>query len=233
MGYIPIKGITISSYPYKEKDRVIIIFSDKLGKIKAIIRSVRSLNSKRSGLSDEFLYEKILIYQKRNRFTITDVSLIDAFVEARAKIENYKVLLYIKELIILLTPYEQPDNKIFSLILNTLSTLESTDNPDTLLISFILYLLKYVGYPVKLPETSANIYYFFPELGGFNNIKGITVSKEVANEIVLLSQTPVKNTISIHDAKTILKLLNDFIAYHADSKHFEKFLETIEKLINI
>ncbi len=233
MGYIPVKGITITTYPYKEKDRIIILFSDELGKIKASMRSVRTLNSKRSGLSDEFLYEKILIYQKGSRFTITDVNLLDAFVEARSKIENYKVLLYIKELVIILVPYEQPDHRIFNLILDTLHVLDTTKNVDALLISFILHLLKYVGIPIRLPDIASNMYYFLPELGGFNKTRGIAVNKEIVDDVAFLSRIPVKDAIPIHNEETVFKLLNDFILYYADSLHFKKFLETIEKFVNI
>lgn len=233
MGYIPIKGITIAVHPYKEKDRIIVLFSDELGKIKASMRSVRSLNSKRSGLSDEFLYEKILIYQKGNRFTITDVDLLDAFVEARSKIENYKVLLYVKELVILLVPYEQPDHRIFNLILDTLRTLDTTKNAYALLISFILHLLKYAGIPIKLPGNESSTYYFLPEMGGFNVSKGIPVDKNIIDEITLLYEAPIKDAFSVQNEEAILKLLNDFILYHTNSLHFKKFLETIEGFINI
>lgn len=233
MGYISVKGITISSYPHKERDRVVIFFSDELGKIKANMRSVRSGDSKRSGLSDEFLYEKILLYQKNNWFTVTDVTLIDAFVKAKSNIDNYKVFSYIRELVILLVPFEQPDTQIFDLILDTIKMLELIDAPDTILASFILHFLKYTGFPVKLPKEVRDTYYFHPETGGFNNFKGTTVDQETVKEIIFLASTPIKNINPVDNAKIILRLLNNFIIYHADSSHFNKFLETIEKLSNI
>ncbi len=233
MGYISIEGITISSYPHKEKDRVVIIFSEQLGKIQAQMRSVRSSNSKRSGLSDEFIYEKILLYKKNNWFTATDVTLIDAFVEAKSNIDNYKVFSYIRELVILLTPFEQPDKRIFDLILDTIKMLELTNAPDTVLVAFILHFLKYIGFPVQLPNKIKDSHYFLPESGGFNNFKGITVEQAVVKEIVFLANTPIKNINPVDSTKIILRLLNNFIVYHADSGHFIKFLETIQKLSNI
>ncbi len=233
MGYLSVKGITISSYPHKEKDRAVILFSDELGKIKANMRSVRSGSSKRSGLSDEFLYEKILLYQKNNWFTVTDVTLLDAFVKAKSNIDNYKVFSYIRELVILLTPFEQPDTQIFDLILDTIKMLELIDAPDTILASFILHFLKYIGFPVKMPEETRDTYYFLPESEGFSNFKGVTVDQETVKEIIFLSDTPIKNINPVDNTKIILQLLNNFIIYHADSNHFNKFLETIEKLSNI
>ncbi len=233
MGYISLKGIIISSAPYKEKDRILTIFTDQMGKIRAKIRSVRSTNSKRSGLSDEFLYEKLMLYRKRDFFTITEAELLSAFLEAKSHIENYTALLYIKELVTLFTSYEQEDMRIFNLLLNVLYALREKDLSDVATVYFILHFLRYSGNPIKLTNATSNKIFFNAKEGGFTNDEGIRVKKEVMEEIALLYSQDVNEIEPTKNERLILDLLNNFIFYHTNSRHFTEFLETIGKLANI
>ncbi len=236
MGYVPLKGIIISSEPYREKDKILVIFTDKLGKIRAKIRSVRSGNSKRSGFADDFLYEELLLYKKGGYYSITEAKLLSAFLNAKLVPENYFTLLYIKELILLFVPYEQQDMRIFNLVKDTLSALSDPSMAKTFAVFFILRFFEYSGNPVLLASNGEGPVYFDPEKGGFSRSSegGILVNRELAAEVENISHSEIENLhspLSFQDQ--IIDLLNRFIAYHTGSKHFLKFLETIKKLDNI
>ncbi len=236
MGYVPLKGIVVSSKPYREKDKILVIFTDKLGKIRAKIRSVRSGNSKRSGFADDFLYEELLLYKKSGYYSITEAKLLSAFLDAKLVPENYFTLLYIKELILLFTPYEQQDMRIFNLLKNTLSALSEPSMAKTFTVFFILRFLEYSGNPVLVASEGKGEIYFNPEKGGFSRSAegGISVSEELAYEVKAVSRSEINDLHSpLLFQEQIIDLLNRFIAYHTGSKHFLKFLETIKKLDNI
>ena len=233
MGYVALKGIVISTRPYREKDRILTIFTDQLGKIRAKMRSVRSANSKRSGLSDEFIYQKFLLYRKGDFFTITETELISAFIEAKSHIENYLTFLYIKELATLFTSFEQEDIRIFNLILETLNFLRRDGVSEVATVYFILHFLRYLGNPIKTINTENGDIFFDASEGGFTLKEGIKVKREIMDEIVVLYDNDIKDITQSGNEKLILNLLNNFIFYHTNSRHFVEFLETIRKIANI
>ncbi len=234
MGYVPLKGVVISSIPHREKDKILIIFTDKLGKIRAKIRSVRSANSKRSGFADDFLLEKFLLYKKGDYYSVAETTLISAFSGAKSNIESYYALLYIKELVLLFTSYEDSDLRIFNLLVEVLYALSQGKPPKPVLIYFILKFLKYSGNEVLSGNKNQSRYFFDPEKGGFTETGGTQVSAAAASEMKFLSESDIFEIRGESGYEgEILELLNRFILYHTDSKHFSRFLETIKKLGNI
>ncbi len=236
MGYVPLRGIVISSEPYREKDKILVIFTDKLGKIRAKIRSVRSGNSRRSGFADDFLYEEFLLYKKGDYYSVVEAKLLYAYIEAKFVSENYFALLYIKELVLLFVPYEQQDMRVFNLIKETLSALSSPIMAKTITIFFIMRFLEYSGKPILFVNSESGSLYFDPEKGGFSRVSnsGILVSNELEKEMRFIfgSRIDALNSPLLYEEQ-IIDLLNRFIAYHTGSRHFLKFLETIKKLGNI
>ncbi len=233
MGYVSVRGITIHSIPYKEKDKILVIFTDKLGKIKAKIRSVRSVSSRRSGLGDEFLYETILLYRKAGYYTITEVKLNSAFLKAKSNFASYILFAYIRELVILLTGYEQSDTRLFNLILDTLQYADKGYPPKTLTVYFVLHFLRISGNPVNILSKKVNTVYFSPEEDGFNLLDGASVDGSYMETVRYLYSTDLRDLKEVENAWGLLELLNSFIYYHTGSKHFVNFVEMIHKLDNI
>ncbi len=234
MGYVPVRGITIHSIPYKEKDKILVIFTDKLGKIKAKIRSVRSASSKRSGLGDEFLYETILLYRKSGYYTITDVKLNSAFLNAKLNFSAYILFAYIRELVVLLTMYEQSDMKLFNLILDTLQYADKGyPAVKTLTVYFILHFLRISGNPLNILDRKFSSLYFSPERDGFNLTEGASVDGSYMETVRYLYSVDLEDLKEVSNANGLLALLNNFIYYHTESKHFLNFVEMIHKLDNI
>ena len=233
MGYVSVRGITIHSIPYKDKDKILIIFTDKLGKIRAKIRSVRSASSKRSGLGDEFLYETMLLYRKSGYYTITEVTLNSAFLNAKSNLESYILFAYIRELVVLLTGYEQSDARLFNLILNTLQYADMEYPVKTLTVYFILHFLRISGNPVNILNKKFDHLYFSPEKDGFNLVEGALVDGSYMEIVRYLYSIDLKDLKEVNNAAEILELLNNFIYYHTGSKHFLNFVEMIHKLDNI
>jgi len=233
MGYVSVRGITVHSIPYKEKDKILVIFTDKLGKIRAKMRSVRSASSKRSGLGDEFLYETILLYRKSGYYTITEVKLNSAFLNAKSNFGTYILFAYIRELVILLTGYEQSDVRLFNLIHNTLQYADKGYPAKTLTLYFILHFLRISGNPINVLNGRFDSLYFSPEEDGFNLIEGALVDGSYMETVRYLYSVDLRDLKEVNNTGELLELLNNFIYYHTGSKHFLNFVEMIHKLDNI
>ncbi|OJI07872.1 DNA repair protein RecO [bacterium CG10_46_32] len=65
MATYKIKAIVLSSYPYREHDRIITFFSDAFGKIEARARGVRKIESKLAGHLEPFIKTDLLLANGR------------------------------------------------------------------------------------------------------------------------------------------------------------------------
>jgi recombinational DNA repair protein (RecF pathway) len=230
MGYFYAQGIIINSEPLREKDKSVVFITDNFGKIKVKFRSVRSSKSKRSGTSEDFIYQKILLYRKQNFYTATETSLIDSYSELKNSLEGYKILMFIKELLLILLPYEQPDLSIFNLLVATLDCLKFTIFKNSATIYFCMHLFKFLGFPILLPETVQGDYFFSPERGGFNKINGEKVKKVVLEDFIKIYCAEPCNFTEVADFDGMYRLINAFVVYNSDSEHFKRFLKAYEHI---
>jgi|GEM_PF-869583 len=233
MGYISVSGITLGSFESNTKDKSVIVLTDKIGKLRVRFKAVKSASSKRSGYAYDFVFEKILLYKKQDFYTATEARLINSFNGAKSSFKKANILNYFRELLIILLPYEQPDYNVFKLFLNTLTLLNNEANENLVLCYFTFNLLSFLGYPIKLPVNKNATIFFSPEKGGFNNESGIVVNMGIVKEIEkFLSLNIIKEPkYEIKHFDEILRLLNLFVGYHADSSHLNDFLDNFEYLI--
>lgn len=230
MPYISTKGIIISTAPLNERDKSAIFFSEELGKIRIKFRSVRSPTSKRSGYSDDFILERILLYRKGDFYTATEVELIDSYLDLKTSLDGFKALSYIKELLLILIPFEQQEPKVFNLLLKTLEGLRHTNFKDSAIIYFCIHLFDDLGYPIKIPRVVTGDYYFLPEKGGFNKVNGILIKEDIVREFQDVFNSSYRNFKEVHYAEEMLKIINSFVLFHSESEHFKHFLETMQTL---
>jgi len=69
MSYISVDAITINSIDAQDRDRYVLLFTDKFGKLNVKFKSVRSANSRRVGLTQDFTLERILLYKKAHHIS--------------------------------------------------------------------------------------------------------------------------------------------------------------------
>lgn len=231
MSYIKVNAIILGSYETIDKSKNIIALTDKLGKTKIKFKAAKSSNSKRSGFTYDYVLEKILLYKKNEYYIATEIELINAFESAKDSLRKAKFLYYIKELLIILVQEEQSDEKLFQLLKTTLILLNNSIDERNVFLFFVLNFFSIIGVPIKINHNLSGNYYFDPSFGGFNERSGIRVSKEVFKEIEKFSTL---NIIEIQNFKIehfdeILRLINSFSVFHANSKHLNDFIEEFEK----
>jgi DNA repair protein RecO (recombination protein O) len=168
----PIKtdGFVLKRIDFRETSVILTLFTKELGKIKGVLKGVRSQKSKISPLTfSEGSYINLFVYKKKTGLNLfTSPFLID-FLNFEKKRE-YKVYLWILKLIDLFVPENQTDENIFSLIFTTKEVLKYTKKPWLVFLGFKIKFIEILGYGIKTDSCSKcnnrKIYFFSPKIGG-------------------------------------------------------------------
>ncbi len=138
---ISCKGIVINSYDFREKDKIIVVFTDNLGKIKIIARGVKGIRSlKRESLMLMSLAE-YEVKEGKNFYKLGDVHLLRPF--KLKDYENYEAASFYLKLLNRLLPDNYINSKIFQLTDHFLLFTENMQ-PDWKLFVSLSYVLKFL-----------------------------------------------------------------------------------------
>ncbi len=146
MEQIKFTGIVLKSVDYKEKDKLLTIFSLELGKITATLKGVKQEKAKLKFAAMPFCFAEFVASNNNGYLTITECYQIESFYNI---ISNYNKsitgFLFLEVSCIIMQ--KTPDEMWFLTLINFLKELEfGTANEKVLQIKFMLKTLNKVGY---------------------------------------------------------------------------------------
>lgn len=146
MEQIKFTGIVLKSVDYKEKDKLLTIFSLELGKITATLKGVKQEKAKLKFAAMPFCFAEFVASNNNGYLTITECYQIESFYNI---ISNYNKsitgFLFLEVSCIIMQ--KTPDEMWFLTLINFLKELEfGTANEKVLQIKFMLETLNKVGY---------------------------------------------------------------------------------------
>lgn len=152
MKVISVRGIVVSSMPYKESSKIINIFTEDKGIIGCISRGCKSLKSKLRLLSEKFAYGTFQISYKENGLsTLIDGDIDNYFFNIKNDIIKISYLTYICELSTLVYK-DSEDDSIYSLMMSAIFKIEDNFNPKVITNILELQYLNYMGINLNLNE---------------------------------------------------------------------------------
>ena len=113
-------GIVLKRNNYGEADRLVVVFTEKFGKITLIAKGVRRLKSKIAGSIELFSISDLTVSKGKNLFVLTASSMIKPF-KPHQDLAEIKLASLISEIIIKTIPDESPNNKVFNLLYESFS----------------------------------------------------------------------------------------------------------------
>lgn len=143
-----LRAVVLKNINFKDSDKIYTLFTRDRGKISAIAKGVRKINSRRGGNLDSLNYINVHINpHKSGQNYITEVSVIDSFKNVKQNYELVKDSMYITELINRFTWEDENTHKIFDLLVKTLTLMNTNYDKDEVLTNkFEIKLLKFLGY---------------------------------------------------------------------------------------
>lgn len=133
-----------------EADKILALYTPYLGKLSAVARGVRKPTSRLGGHVELLTHSMMMLAQGRTLDVVTQSQTIHSFPGLRSSLERASYAFYVAELVDRFTEERIENQPLFRLLLNLLTHLEETRNPDLALRHFELHLLELVGYRPEL-----------------------------------------------------------------------------------
>lgn len=244
------KGIILKRTNLGEADRILTLFTESEGKMKALAKGIRRVLSKNAGHLELFNYSDLQIVKTKSELEkITNASTLESFKNLREDLRKTALAYFFSELIDKLTSEKEKNERIFRLLLETLRYLDKMKDlrkENLLTFYFQLNLLSFLGFRPEInlclrcrKKIKAPFYYFSSQLGGIlcpscfkYPPKGLKISQKAIKTLRRLSSYDMEIVerlrIDCQVEKEIRALLEDFFKYIAE-KEFEtpKFLKEI------
>ena len=121
----PAQGIVLTSDKYRERDRLLAVYTKEYGKIRVISRGSRKMNSKLSPHLEPLDYVNLMLVSGKALVTLTGSSKIEDFRNLKTSGAYTLLALYLVELVDKSVLENLPDEKIYNLILDLLKYLNT------------------------------------------------------------------------------------------------------------
>lgn len=163
----------LRSFDEGEADRVVILLTPGLGKLRARVRGARRMTSRLGGHVDVLTRASLSLALGHRVDIVTGAESMESFGALKADLGRLAEAIYLCELVGALLPDEAPHPVAYAIMLEALRALDGGANPQTVARYAELRLLADTGYAPELRaclacgnEIVAGHHRFAPSLGG-------------------------------------------------------------------
>lgn len=151
MEEIKTKGIVIKAVDYKDSDKIVTIFSADFGLIHARVRGVKKAKAKLAFAVQPFAFIEFMLTSKGGFYTVINATSIDQFFNITLDFDDYIFMLGALEVCEKTVKENDPQNKLFLLLLNSLKSVCYDDaNSMNVFIKFMIESMKLLGFNLEL-----------------------------------------------------------------------------------
>jgi DNA repair protein RecO (recombination protein O) len=242
MSEIKLQAIVLSSYDYKEKDKLVTLFSLEEGIISAVVKGVKKEGAKLKFAVQPFCFLNAILVKRGNFYTLTSAELQDSFFDLTKNITSYYVAFSLLEVVQVSMMQNEPNPLVFVNLLKALKQICYDNLPAKLvLVKFMVGMLKVLGYRFNFKMCAScqmpfvNKKYLNLETGAFVCGSCVVptcalVESDVFLFIQLLYQTEMERLGSIQAKETVVNNALKLITQNFEHRT-EKKLKTIKQFI--
>ena len=142
------QGIILKRINYKDADKILTIYTKESGKISAIAKGIRKINSKRKSHLELLNHIKLHLIKSNGMYIVAQTEVISTNPKIRGDLEKTQLAYYITEVFDKLIPEEEQNDLLFRFLEKTLKLLNSQADIN-FVNGFNLKLLKLTGFYSK------------------------------------------------------------------------------------
>jgi DNA repair protein RecO (recombination protein O) len=144
------EAIVLRHENWGEADRMLWLYTRKVGKVQAIAKGARKIRSRKAGHLEPFTRVNLLMARGRSFLIITQAETIDAYLNLREDLLRVGYAAYIVELLDRFTFEEGDNQQLYRLLKETLSRIDIENDPNLPVRYFEIQLLNLLGYRPEL-----------------------------------------------------------------------------------
>jgi len=231
------EGIIFKTFDFRETSRIATVFTKSRGKMKGVLKGIRTDSRKFGSNIDKFSVNDIVYYEYRRSdlHLISQCDLKQFYFPIRQDYKRNIAANYMIELVDTVMPPEHPNKKVYHLMLDYLSSLESIDDIDRLVHIFQIKILLLSGFRphidacVKCHKKVSGRARFSLRAGGLicprcptSEVNFTVVSKGTVASMLHIEQSDWAKSLRLGLTNTARKelkyILNNFLVYHLEKK---------------
>lgn len=141
------EGIVLNEIRYKETSKILNIYTEKLGKITVMAQGAYRPKSNLIANTQPFTLNEYGLRKGRNFYYINNADVLDSYYSIRENMERMIYGFYILELIEKSTPFEEENDKLFSLLKKGLKVLSELEKDYLKFIAaYEIKFISFLGY---------------------------------------------------------------------------------------
>jgi DNA repair protein RecO (recombination protein O) len=241
------EAIVIKRREFRETSVIANFYTRDFGKISGLLKGIRLEPEKFASSVETFSYNEIIFYKKRNSnlHLVSQCDLRDNFFSLRNSVFKIGIASIMMELLDSVMPPEDKNEEVFNLTLSSLKELETTSNPDKILIIFKIKILSLSGFKPHFDSCVgcncriSNESKFSLSLGGLvcprcykKDSRARTIFRGTIASILHIQKNDFKTNLNLglnpQIKKELVLILNSFLNFH-----LEKELKTERVLTKI
>lgn len=157
-------GVVLKRTNFGEADRIVTIFTRNLGKITALAKGVRKINSSRSGSIEPGTEAEFFFVKGKGMEILTQTRLIDSHAKARLNLVRTTQTFQLLEIIDLLTVENQDNEAVYQLVTDTLEFLGRDGKQKKYLLEQIRLILQALGFTYDKQFTESKLKAYIEDL---------------------------------------------------------------------
>ncbi len=156
-----------------EADRILWLYTPKMGKVRALAKGIRKIRSRKAGHLEPFTRVNLMLARGRDFLIVTQAETLEAFSNLREDLIHIGYAAYVIELLDRFTYDEDDNQQLYRLLNETLSRINSVEYLALPIRYYEIHLLNLLGYRPQLfncvrceSEIQAEDQYFSISQGG-------------------------------------------------------------------
>lgn len=122
-------GVVLRTYRLGEADRIVVLFTEQHGKVRAVAKGVRKTQSKFGSRLEPASHVRLLLHKGRDLDIVSQAELVEAPVQTRSDLDRLTQAMAVLEVVDQMSLDREPDSQRYRMLVGVLRTLEERPSP--------------------------------------------------------------------------------------------------------
>ncbi len=145
-----VEAVVLRHADWGEADRLLVLFTRELGKLRAVAKGARKMRSRKAGHIEPFSRTVLLLSQGRDVWIVTQAEMQEAYEPLRESLLRTAYASYVVELLDRFTYEEGQNSGLYQLLADTLNRVSTEEDPFLAVRYFEVRLLDLLGFRPNL-----------------------------------------------------------------------------------